>query len=211
MPRLLRAAWATAWTARTNRDSSPFARTREPKCEGSPGATFCRLWFSWVASALASHTDWGHVQRESRVNLNLFVTSGKLLWWAKIAAHQRTRTHVREFRVRRVIIEQRRAAYWFPFVARYLCRSRSAFHGAFTTLVRTLNLAEWSNFYTSTCYCGVFSCLNTTTQNTCFSYAQVNLHYTRTSTSNVIVSPVSADVMNKAGKELDTSIILGMI
>ena len=28
-----------------------------------------------------------------------------------IAAPQRTRTHVREFRVRRVIIEQRRAAY----------------------------------------------------------------------------------------------------
>ena len=38
------------------------------------------------------------------------------------------------FRVRRVIFEQRRAAYWFPFVAPYLCRPRSAFHSAFTTL-----------------------------------------------------------------------------
>ena len=38
-----------------------------------------------------------------------------------------------EFRVRRVIIEQRRAAYWwFPFVAPYLCRPRSTFHSAFT-------------------------------------------------------------------------------
>ena len=51
----------------------------------------------------------------------------------KIAAPQRTRTHVRESRVRRVIIEQRRAAYWFPLIAPYLCRPRSAFHSAFTT------------------------------------------------------------------------------
>ena len=39
-----------------------------------------------------------------------------------------------ESRVRRAIIGQRRAAYWFPFVAPYLCRPRSAFHSAFTTL-----------------------------------------------------------------------------
>ena len=39
-----------------------------------------------------------------------------------------------EFRVSRVIIEQRRAAYWFLFVAPYLCRPHSAFHSAFTTL-----------------------------------------------------------------------------
>ena len=41
----------------------------------------------------------------------------------KIATPQRTRTHVRESRVRRVIIEQRRGAYWFPFIAPYLSSS----------------------------------------------------------------------------------------
>ena len=42
---------------------------------------------------------------------------------------------LRDFRVRRVIIEQRRAAYWFSLVAPYLCRLHSAFHSAFTTRV----------------------------------------------------------------------------
>ena len=35
------------------------------------------------------------------------------------------------FRVWRVIFEQRRAAYWFPFVTPYLCLPRSSFHSAF--------------------------------------------------------------------------------
>ena len=35
-----------------------------------------------------------------------------------------------DIRVSRVIIEQRREAYWFPFVAPYLCRPRSTFHSA---------------------------------------------------------------------------------
>ena len=43
-----------------------------------------------------------------------------------------------EFRVRRVIIELRRAAYWFPLVASYLCRPRSAFHSAFRSMEKRI-------------------------------------------------------------------------
>ena len=53
----------------------------------------------------------------------------------------------REFRVRRVIIEQRRAAYWFPLVAPYLCPFRSAFHSAFSTITIFATVYSW--IYTS--------------------------------------------------------------
>ena len=53
----------------------------------------------------------------------------------------------REFRVRRVIIEQRRGVYWFPLVAPYLCPLRSAFHSAFSTITIFATVYSW--IYTS--------------------------------------------------------------
>ena len=56
----------------------------------------------------------------------------------KLLLHCRLEPVTERFRVWRDIFEQRRAAYWFPFVAPYLCRLHSAFHSAFTTLVHCI-------------------------------------------------------------------------